>query len=83
MPHSWNPPPSLKEGEDLPKIESLGGGGVQNFLLERGHKPEKGAGVVDVEIRGVPIFYYFTVQSYLLCVGKVRFPLLLFGSSVF
>ena len=27
-------------GYDLPKIESLGG--VQNFLLERGDKPEKG-----------------------------------------
>ena len=40
-----------------------GGGGmvVQNFLLERGD--EIGG--------GVPIFYCFTVQSYLLCVrGK-------------
>ena len=33
-------PPPLKEGEDLPKIESLEG--IQNFLLERGDKPVKG-----------------------------------------
>ena len=40
--------PLILEGgggkKNLPKIESLGGGGrgVQNFLLERGDKPEKG-----------------------------------------
>ena len=49
-------------------------------MLERGNKPEKG---VDEEIGGLPLFYYFTVQSYLLCVEKVRFPLLLFRYSVF
>ena len=45
---NWNPthpPPSpnlLKGGEDVPKIESLGGGtGVPNFWLESGDKPEK------------------------------------------
>ena len=27
-----------------PKTESLGGGGVQNVLLERGDKPVKGEG---------------------------------------
>ena len=39
-------PPTLIEGGggyDLPKVESLGGG-VQNFLLERGNKPVKGYG---------------------------------------
>ena len=61
----------------MPKIESLGGR-IQNFLLERGNK--KG---VDKETGGLPLFYYFTVQSYLLCVEKVRFPLLLFRNSVF
>ena len=34
------PPALLIEGEDLPKIESLGGG-VRKFLLKRGDKPEK------------------------------------------
>ena len=68
---------------DLPKIESLaGGGGVQNVLLERGDKPEK---------KALPLFYYFTVQFnhiYSVCVcvgggggegggGRVRFPLYL------
>ena len=68
------PPPLFKGGQDLPKTESLvGGGGVRNFLLERGDKPVKG---------GLPLFYYFTVQSY-VCVGKVKFPLLLFSFSVF
>ena len=44
--------------------------GVQFFLLERGDKPlEVGGG--HVEMGGLPLFYYFTVQSYLLCVrGK-------------
>ena len=43
----------------LPKTESLGG--VQNVLLERG---------INVK-RGLPLFYYFIVQSHLLCVwGK-------------
>ena len=36
------PFPLLKGGDGLPKIESLEWGGVQNFLLERGDKPEKG-----------------------------------------
>ena len=34
-------PPLLKEVYNLSKIKSLGGGGVQNILLERGNKPEK------------------------------------------
>ena len=50
----------------------------KNVLLEREDKPVKGGG------EGLPLFYYFTVQSYLLCVGgEIRFPLLLFGSLVF
>ena len=45
-----------------PRGNHLGGGGVQNVLLERGDKPKKG---------GLPLFYYFTVQSHFLCVwGK-------------
>ena len=41
--HSWNSPPLIKGAGvryDLPKFESLEG--VQNFLLERGDKSEKG-----------------------------------------
>ena len=62
--------PSLRGGGyNLPKIESLGGGGVQIFFLERGDKPVKGRLMLKWE--GVPLFYYFTVQSYLLRVrGK-------------
>ena len=45
----------------------MGGGEVRNFLLERGDKPVKEGGV-DVEIGGCH-FLFFTVQSYLLCVG--------------
>ena len=48
-------------------------GRVLKILLERGDNPEKGEGV-DVEMGGgggLPIFYYFTVQSHFLCVwGK-------------
>ena len=41
---------------------------------------------VDVEMWGLSLFYYFTVQSHLLCVcgrdgGKGMFPSLLFRSS--
>ena len=56
-------------GRTFQKLSHLGlggGGGVENFLLERGDKPEKGG--VDVEMGRLPLFYYFTVQSYLLCV---------------
>ena len=42
-------------------IECLSLGGVPKILLERGDNP-------DVEIRGLPLFYYFTVQLQLLCV---------------
>ena len=65
-----DPPPLLNGGYDLPKMEPLGGEGVRNFLLERGDKPVMGGGV-DVEMWGLQLFYYFTVQSCLLCVrGK-------------
>ena len=75
-------PPLLKGGGwlDLPKIESLPG--VPKILLERGDNPEKRG--VSVEMGCMPLFYYFTVQLHLLCVGvKVKFPLLHFDTSVF
>ena len=63
-----HPAPIIKGGgEDLPKIESLGGGGGRKGItLKRG---------VDVEIGGEGChFYYLTVQLHLLCVGeKVKF----------
>ena len=37
------------------------GGGVRNFLLETGDKLEKA---------GLPLFYYFTIQSHLLCMWE-------------
>ena len=51
------------------------------FARKGGDKPEKGG--IDVKMRGLPLCYYFTVQSHLLCGGRVRLSLLLFGSSVF
>ena len=71
------PPPLLK---DLPKIESLWGG-LQNFLLERGDKPEKGAWC---RKGGLPLFLLlYSSITFTVCGGKVRFHLLLFRSSVF
>ena len=68
-------------GLDLQKIESLMGG--RTFLIEMGDKPEKGG--VDVEMGGGATFF-ITLQFnhiYFVCVGKVRFLLLLFKSLVF
>ena len=54
--------------------------GVRNFLLERGDKPVKGGWCRN---GGLPLFYDFTVQSYLLCLGgEVRFPSFLFISCL-
>ena len=72
-------------------------GWIQNFLLERGDKPEKGWGVgVDVEMGGggaTFVLLYSLVQSHLLCVcvgvcvwgggGEVRFPLYLWDPQSF
>ena len=77
------PPPHLIKGgwQYLKKIESLGAG-VPKILLERGDNPEKGE--LMQKWGGFPLFYYFNVQQH-YCVwwGKVTFPLLYFGSSVF
>ena len=60
------------------KLSHLGG---TNFLLERKDKPEKRRGRgVDVEMGMLPSFYYFFMTVH---VGKVKLPLLFFGSSVF
>ena len=50
-------------------------------MLERGDKPEKGGGGVDVEMEGggLALFYYFTVQSHLLCMcGESKVPFITF-----
>ena len=58
--------------------------GVQNVLLERGDKPEKGAGGLDIEMGGPATFLLlYSSVTFTVCGGKVRFLLLLFGSSVF
>ena len=74
-------PPLIKGGWDLPKIESLGGWGGKKFLARKRINLKR---VVDEKMGGLPLFYCFTVTiTFTLCVGKARFPLLLFGSSVF
>ena len=75
------PTPLLNGGQDLPKIESLGE--VYKIFCQKGGINLKRGGDAEMGGGGLPLFYYFTVQSHLLCVGKVRLPLLLFGSSVF
>ena len=67
--HIWTPPPPLIKGGE-------GGRTFRKLSHLEGFKSEKG---VDVEMGGLPLFYYLTVQSH-LHVGKVRFPLLLFES---
>ena len=62
------------------KLSHLGG---MKIFARKGYKPEKG-GLMNKLRGGLTLFYYFTVhavQSHLE--GKVMFPLLLFGSSVF
>ena len=57
--------------------------GQTQFFARKGDKPEKGG--VDVETEGLPLFFV-TLQFnhiYSVCVGKVKFPLLLCFSSVF
>ena len=59
------------------------------FLLEREDKPEKGrggggrGGGVNVEIGVATFLLHCSSITFTLCVGKVKFPILLFGSSVF
>ena len=53
-------PPLIKGGQDLPKIESLGG--VPKILIEREDNPEKG-GRVDVEMgEGGGCHFFITLQ---------------------
>ena len=60
---------------------------MQNFLLERGEKPERGGGGWCRNVGRVGQGGYlltalqFNSITFTVCVGKVSFPLLLFGSS--
>ena len=73
---SWNPKPLIKGGKGLGPSKNWviwGRGGVPKILLERGDNSEQEG--VDVEMGGggLSLFYYFTVQSHLLCVwGKSK-----------
>ena len=57
------------------------GDGVQNVLLKGGDKPEKGGCFVNGEVATVLLLY--SSITFAVSVGKVGFPLLLFGYSVF
>ena len=80
--HSWNaPPPLLKGGGyDLQKIESPGG--LPKTLLKRGDNPERGGGLMQKWEVATFLLLYSSIAS-TVCWGKVNFPLLHFGSSVF
>ena len=57
-----------KGGRTFQKLSQLGGG-VQNFLLERGDKPEKGG--FGVEMGGGATFYITLQFNHIYCVwGK-------------
>ena len=66
--HSWNPPPPTG-GQDLSKIESLGGGGrgYEIFCWKRGINLKRG---VDVEMGGCQFFYH--IYCVCVCVGGGR-----------
>ena len=61
--------PKIRTFQKLSHLEGgRRGGGVRGlkFFARKGDKPEKEGGV-DVEMGGLSLFYYFTVQSQLLC----------------
>ena len=53
--------------------------GVQNVLLERGDKPEKGAGGLDIEMGGACHFFITLQFSQVYCVwGESKVPFITF-----
>ena len=66
--HSWTSP-LLKAGgcRTFRKLSHQGGEGTKFFATKR-EKPGKG-GLVEKWGGELPLFYYFTVQSHLMCVG--------------
>ena len=64
------PTPSLlKEGGKIFQKSRVTWVGIPKILLEREDNPEKGGGLIK-KWGGLPLFYYFTVQLHLLCVGE-------------
>ena len=62
------------------KIESLGGeGGGAKPFARKGDKPEK----VGLMKKWGDCHFFYSLTTFTVCEGKVRFPLLLFGSLVF
>ena len=83
--HSLNPLlfKGVEGGRGVRTFQILSHLGGMKIFARKGDKPEKG-GLMWKLHGGLTLFYYFmvhAVQSHLE--GKVRFPLLLFGSSVF
>ena len=71
------PAPPPRTFRKLSLLRGGGGGGVGNFLLERGDKLGKGGGV-DVEMWGLSLF--FTLQfNHIYCVwGESKVPYITF-----
>ena len=65
------PPPSLIKGIGFgPSKNCVTLGGTKFFARKGGEdKPEKGGGGGWCRNGGLTLFYYFTVQSHLLCIG--------------
>ena len=56
------PPPSFNKGKTFQKLSHLGGKEGYKFFARKGGQTWKGG--VKIEMRGLPFFYYFTVQSH-------------------
>ena len=80
------PPRRCGGGGGVGPSENLFTRGVQTFLLERGDKPEKGGWCGNGGGSGGVVANFLLLYSsitFTVCVEKVGFPLLLFGSSLF
>ena len=67
--HSWTPPPPtlLKRAWNFQKLSHLWWVGYQR---KGGLNLKKGWCRNGFDEKGLPLFYYFTFQSHLLCVGE-------------
>ena len=74
--------PPLLKGEGVGPSKNWVTLRVPKFLLERGDNPEKGGLCRN---GGMPLFFITSQFNYILCmyVGKVKFSLIRFNSSVF
>ena len=76
--HSWNPFPLINWGVVGTSKNSLTWG-VQNFLLERGDKPEKGGWCRN---GGLPLFITLQFNNIYFMSGKSKVSFITFFSSV-